>query len=39
MRYEYESKESAVYTVLGYDIDGHKDTLGIWLNEKESKYS
>lgn len=39
MRYEYESKESAVYTILGYDIDGHKDILGIWLNEKESKHS
>ena len=32
MRYEYESKETAVYTILGYDIDGHKDILGIWLN-------
>lgn len=39
MRYEYESKESAVYTILGYDIDGHKDILGIWLNETESKHS
>lgn len=39
MRYEYESKESAVYTILGYDIDGHKDILGIWLNESESKHS
>ena len=39
MRYEYESKESAVYTILGYDINGHKDILGIWLNETESKHS
>lgn len=39
MRYDYESKESAVYTILGYDIDGHKDVLGIWLNETESKHS
>lgn len=39
MRYEYESKETAVYTMLGYDIDGHKDILGIWLNETESKHS
>ena len=38
MRYEYESKETAVYTILGYDIDGHKDILGIWLNETESKH-
>lgn len=39
MRYEYESKETAVYTILGYDIDGHKDILGLWLNETESKHS
>ena len=39
MRYEYESKETAVYTILGYDINGHKDILGIWLNETESKHS
>ena len=39
MRYEYESKETAVYTILGYDLDGHKDILGIWLNETESKHS
>ncbi|MDE5539912.1 MAG: IS256 family transposase [Bacilli bacterium] len=39
MRYEYESSESAVYTILGYDINGHKDILGIWLNETESKHS
>lgn len=39
MRYEYESRESAVYTILGYDVDGHKDILGIWLNETESKHS
>lgn len=39
MRYDYESKETAVYTILGYDTDGHKDILGIWLNETESKHS
>lgn len=39
MRYEYECKESAVYTILGYDTDGHKDILGIWLNETESKHT
>lgn len=39
MRYEYEVKECAVYTILGYDINGHKDILGIWLNETESKHS
>ena len=39
MRYEYECKESAVYTILGYDTNGHKDILGIWLNETESKHT
>lgn len=38
MRYEYEAKECAVYTILGYDINGHKDILGIWFNETESKH-
>ena len=36
---EYESKETAVYTILGYDINSHKDILDIWLNESESKLS
>lgn len=39
MRYEYECKESAVYTILGYDTDGHKEIIGIWLNETESKHT
>lgn len=30
-------KNYAVYTNLGYDIDGQKDILGLWLNESESK--
>ena len=25
--------------MLGYDIDGKKDILGLWLNETESKHS
>ena len=36
---EYESKSYAVYTILGYDIDGEKDILGLWLNESESKHT
>lgn len=39
MRHEYECKENAVYTILGYDTNGHKDILGIWLNETESKHT
>ena len=38
-RKEYESKNYAVYTILGYDIDGQKDILGLWLNESESKHT
>ena len=36
---EYETKEYAVYTILGYDANGYKDILGIWLNETESKHN
>jgi len=39
IRKEYESKNYAVYTILGYDIDGKKDILGLWLNESESKHT
>lgn len=36
---EYETKNYAVYTILGYDVNGCKDILGIWLNESESKHN
>lgn len=39
VRHEYEVKETAVYTILGYDVNGHKDILGLWLNESESKHT
>ena len=32
VRYEYEVRETAVYTILGYDVNGRKDILGLWLN-------
>ena len=32
-------KETAVYTILDYNINGHKDILRIWLNKTESKHS
>ena len=38
LRKDYEAKKYAVYVILGYDIDGKKDILGIWLNETESKH-
>lgn len=39
IRKDYETKNYAVYTILGYDVDGKKDILGIWLNETESKHT
>ncbi len=38
LRKDYEAKKYAVYVILGYDIDGKKEILGIWLNETESKH-
>ena len=32
IRKDYEVKETAVYTILGYDLQGKKDILGLWLN-------
>lgn len=36
---DYEVKECAVYTILGYNINGRKDVVGIWLNDTESKHT
>ena len=38
VRNEYETNEKACYVMLGYDPDGYKEILGIWLNETESKH-
>ena len=38
LRKDYEAKKYAVYVILGYDIDGKKEILGLWLNETESKH-
>lgn len=35
---EHGAQEQAVYAVLGYDTDGHKDILGLWIGESESKH-
>ena len=37
IRSDYEVKECAVYVILGYDLHGKKEILGIWLSESESK--
>ena len=39
MRKEYETKQCAVYVVLGYDKDGIKDILGLWINDTEGKHA
>lgn len=38
IRNQYETRKYAVYTILGYTIDGEKEILGLWLNETESKH-
>lgn len=38
IRNQYETKKYAVYTILGYAMDGSKEILGLWLNETESKH-
>lgn len=37
IRKDYEAKKYAIYTILGYDINGEKEILGLWINETESK--
>ncbi len=38
IRREMETKNCAVYVILGYDVDGIKDILGIWIGEAEGKH-
>lgn len=38
IRKEMETKSCAVYVVLGYDINGMKDILGLWIGESEGKH-
>ena len=35
----YETQKCAIYTILGYDIDGKKDILGLWINDTESTHT
>jgi len=39
IRKEYDVKDYAVYVILGYDVNGVKDILGLWINETEGKHS
>ena len=38
VRKDYETRNYAVYVILGYDVDEKKDILGLWLSEAESKH-
>ncbi len=38
IRKEMETKNCAVYVILGYDVNGVKDILGIWIGESEGKH-
>lgn len=37
VRNDYEAKEEAVYMILGYDLQGQKEILGLWMDSTESK--
>ena len=37
LRQEYEINQVAVYVILGYDLAGNKEILGLWLSPTESK--
>ena len=37
VRSDYEAKEQAIYTILGYDLEGKKEILGLWMGASESK--
>lgn len=37
IRENYETREMAVYTILGIDLAGNKEILGLWLSQTESK--
>lgn len=38
IRKESETKSCAVYVILGYDVNGIKDILGLWIGEAEGKH-
>ncbi len=38
VRKEMETKNLAVYVILGYDVNGIKDILGLWIGDTEGKH-
>lgn len=39
IRQEYETKNCAVYVILGYDLDGIKNVLGLCISDTEGKHN
>lgn len=37
IRENYEVRDKAIYTILGFDLAGNKEILGLWISESESK--
>ena len=35
IRNDMETKNCAVYVILGYDVNGVKDILGVWIGETD----
>jgi len=38
IRKENETRSCAVYVILGYDVNGIKDILGLWIGDAEGKH-
>lgn len=38
VRKDMETKSCAVYVILGYDVNGVKDILGLWIGDAEGKH-
>ena len=38
IRKDMETRNCAVYVILGYDVNGVKDILGLWVGEAEGKH-
>lgn len=38
VRIDGESRSRAIYVILGYDANGHKEVLGLWMEDAEGKH-
>lgn len=39
IKQDFDAKDYAVYVILGYDVNGIKDILGLWISESEGKHN